>query len=177
MRFRMVLMGAFLLAMTLRPLLTSGCGACAEEPACQFADLLAACASTVGCALTRAAKLEPGSDLQNPPVQTMASWFAAPTSVALPPNSSVTVPVVEAAATLTTLPLLDINVGFASGEADQVSVFVDRQSWSACVPSIATAEGGPSSEEWKCPLAPLRCRVSLRATLCRRVAASLSLQP
>lgn len=73
----MVLMGAFLLAMTLRPLLTSGCGACAEEPACQFADLLAACASTVGCALTRAAKLEPGSDLQNPPVQTMASWFAA----------------------------------------------------------------------------------------------------
>lgn len=148
-RMRAQVVCSLLLATALPTLAVSGCTPCGEQPACKFADLLAACDSDAGCAVTGTGGVAYGSDPQD------ASAFLTTSSsdgVLLHPNSSITVPVAESAAVLAKLPLLDIVVPIY-GQANQVRVLVDGQPWDSCVPQTLanTGSGATTAEEWKCP--------------------------
>ncbi len=145
---------ALLIATALATLAVSGCTPCGEQPACRYADLLAACVSDAGggCALSGTTSVLPGGGvLDASAVQTQASGVEL-TGVKLDMNSSISVPVAASAAIRAKLPLLDIVIPIY-GQANQVSVLVDGQPWESCVPQMLgdLGEGATSTEEWKCP--------------------------
>jgi hypothetical protein len=142
-----------LLATAIATLAVSGCTPCGEQPACKYADLLAACVSDAGgkCARSGTTDVLPGSELDASAVQTQASMVEL-TAVNLDMNSSINVPVSASAAIRAKLPLLDIVVPIY-GQANQLSVLVDGQPWESCVSQMLgnLGEGATSTEEWKCP--------------------------
>src|ERR1700685_1410018 len=114
-----------ILLAALPALAASGCTPCGKQPACKFADLLAACDSDAGCAQIGNAFIGYGTDPQNASaVLTMGSASSSDFAL-LHQNSSITVPVMPSAAVLAKLPLLDIVVPIY-GQANQLSVLVDR---------------------------------------------------